>query len=134
MHEWKSGIYQIRNLVTGKVYVGSSKNIRLRWYVHAHELKKNKHHSVLLQRAYNKYGKDAFVYEILTHCPPVKDILEFFEQHHLDATRCWNPAHGYNILRLANFPVRLPDHRRGQKEEVPGDDGEAELPRSEPWG
>ena len=99
-----SGVYQIRNLVNGKVYVGSAKYIRQRWYVHANELKKNKHHSVLQQRAYNKYGKAAFVYEVLDTCPPVKDILEFYEQHYLDALRPWDPTRGYNILRLANSP------------------------------
>ena len=54
----KSGIYQIRNLVNGKIYVGSSVNLETRKTPHYWELENNRHNNQHLQRAYNKYGLD----------------------------------------------------------------------------
>lgn len=54
--------YSIKNLVTGDAYVGSTSNWRLRRNSHMHMLRKGKHHSVWLQRAWNKYGQKSFVF------------------------------------------------------------------------
>ena len=62
------GIYQIVNKINGKSYIGSSINLKYRKYSHFRELKHGIHHSLTLQRAYNKYGKDNFEYKILTTC------------------------------------------------------------------
>lgn len=59
------GIYSITNTINGKRYIGMSNNIKIRWRNHKTELKKNKHHSSKLQNAWNKYGKDAFKFEVL---------------------------------------------------------------------
>jgi group I intron endonuclease len=55
-----TGIYQIINIINNHSYIGSSKNIYKRWKTHLRALKNNKHHSIYLQRAYNKYGIDSF--------------------------------------------------------------------------
>ena len=34
MKDKVSGIYKITNTITGEFYIGSSKNIRQRWYTH----------------------------------------------------------------------------------------------------
>lgn len=60
-----SGVYCILNLVNGKHYVGSSQNIRIRWRTHQGLLKRNKHHCLKLQRAWNKYGESNFRLDIL---------------------------------------------------------------------
>lgn len=39
----KSGIYQIRTLVNGKIYVGSSVNLRARRNRHFSNLRRNEH-------------------------------------------------------------------------------------------
>lgn len=62
------GIYHIICKNTGKRYVGSSKNIEVRWYRHKSQLRKNKHHSILLQRSFNKYGEDSLYYLIYEIC------------------------------------------------------------------
>ena len=43
------GIYAIKNTVTNEKYVGSSRNIRLRYKIHLSQLKKGEHHSPPLQ-------------------------------------------------------------------------------------
>ena len=62
------GVYCIKNTITNKVYIGSSLNIKSRLKTHIFSLKNNKHHSLKLQRSYNKYGKDNFLFKILELC------------------------------------------------------------------
>lgn len=59
------GIYQIKNTISGGVYVGSTKEFKCRWPDHARSLKNHKHKTKHLQNAYNKYllehGTDDFL-------------------------------------------------------------------------
>lgn len=61
-------IYIIRNSINGKFYIGSSKNCHVRKLKHFNELRKNKHHSIHLQRAFNKYSEDNFEFIIIETC------------------------------------------------------------------
>lgn len=63
-----SGIYEIVNLVNGKRYVGSAVRIHSRWAVHLHHLRRGKHHSSHLQRAWVKHGESAFKFNVLCQC------------------------------------------------------------------
>lgn len=71
----KAGIYQIRNKVNEKVYVGSAKNILHRWRCHKVDLKAQRHHCKHLQRAWNKYGRANFEFEVLEFI----DVDTFYE-------------------------------------------------------
>lgn len=62
------GIYCILNKFNGKRYIGLAKNIKNRWSNHRMKLRKNSHSNLYLQRAYNKYGEDAFEYSIIQEC------------------------------------------------------------------
>ena len=62
------GIYKIDNIVTGKCYIGSSKNISQRISYHKNNLKSGKHFNIKLQRAFNKYGENKFIFNILEVC------------------------------------------------------------------
>ena len=77
-----SGIYTINNTVDGKVYVGSSANLYERKAAHWNHLKNNKHHNPHLQNAWNKYGKDCFVFEAVMVVPII--CLIEFEQKIVD--------------------------------------------------
>lgn len=59
------GIYRIYNILNLKTYIGSSINIKRRFTTHKYHLNKNGHHCEHLQRAWNKYGKEYFKFEIL---------------------------------------------------------------------
>ena len=67
-----TGIYKITCLPTREVYIGQSTAISRRWATHKRELKKGIHYNIHLQRTYNKYGEENFVYEILEQCPATK--------------------------------------------------------------
>lgn len=64
----KTGIYKIKNLVTNKIYVGSSTNIKKRWRDHKWHLKKGIHHNSHLQSSWNKYGSNNFIFSIEIEC------------------------------------------------------------------
>jgi len=77
-----SGIYAIVSAVNSRQYIGSSTDIPRRWSGHLSQLRKNIHHSIHLQRAWNKYGEDAFEFVVLEECP-AEQLLDR-EQHYFD--------------------------------------------------
>lgn len=82
------GIYKIENLVNGKRYYGSSKNIDKRWRRHKNQLRSGKHGNYYLQRAWVKYGEDKFSFEIIEECS-IETLLER-EQYYLDMSPEYN--------------------------------------------
>ena len=97
----KSGVYAITNTKTGAQYVGSAVNIASRWAAHRHALTHHKKAPPKLQRAWDKYGADAFSFSVLEECAP--DACIATEQKYIDALRPY-----YNTRRDAasNFGVR----------------------------
>lgn len=61
-------IYKITCIPQNKVYVGQTKNKRKRIDEHKYDLRHNIHHSVYMQRAFNKYGESNFKFEIIEAC------------------------------------------------------------------
>ena len=92
------GIYQIKNLITNLIYIGSSVKISKRWKDHKRLLSENKHHSAYLQSAWIKYGSDAFEFKVLELCS--KETIMEREQYWIDNSICLAP-NGYNILPRA---------------------------------
>ena len=105
MTKWKrgikvTGVYLIKNKLTGKVYVGSSSSsIKERWRTHARDLRKCKHHSSHLQYAWNKYGEDSFEWKVLEECNPEKCLER--EQYYINHYNSSNKEFGYNLLPFA---------------------------------
>ena len=62
------GIYIIKNIVSGRCYIGATTDLHHRLAQHRSSLERGVHQSVLLQRAYDKYGVDAFDYDVLEYC------------------------------------------------------------------
>lgn len=62
------GVYAIVNGVNGHRYIGSSQNLRYRLMGHLSQLRRGVHHAQPLQRAWKKYGAEAFRFEILESC------------------------------------------------------------------
>ena len=77
----KIGIYSIYCTKNGKVYIGSSTDIFVRWNGHKCNLRLNKHGNRYLQNAWNKYEEESFVFSIVEECS--KDILIEREQFYL---------------------------------------------------
>lgn len=99
-----SAVYKIQSKIKPeRFYIGSGKNIRSRWSEHLNDLKKNQHHSVKLQRHYNKYGKDDLVFMIIEPCLP--EFLLVREDAY------FNPLPYFNIAKFAASPFKGRKHK-----------------------
>jgi group I intron endonuclease len=97
-----NGVYKITNIVNGKIYIGSSaskRGIIDRWYSHKTRLKQNKHTNDHLQKAYNYYSANNFIYEIIEECAPENCLIR--EQYYLDLFKSYDPNIGYNLCKTA---------------------------------
>jgi group I intron endonuclease len=97
-----SGIYQLRCLPTGKVYVGSATNFQARLSFHRRRLNQGKHFNPHLQAAWDLFGKENFEFSILELVRPA-DLLSR-EQFWIEATGCTKRSTGFNILEVAGSP------------------------------
>lgn len=95
-----SGIYRIRNLVSGRVYIGSAINVERRHYDHFKSLRGGYHRNGFLQNAWNKYGENAFCFEILEKVPD-REMLVSVEQKYLDLAFANAELKPYNICPTA---------------------------------
>lgn len=100
----KIGVYTITNLVNGKSYIGSSIDINGRWWGHLNGLRKGKHHNMLLQRAWNKYGEDSFEFKVIEVCS--SEELAVREQFWLDKLEVYNSHKGYNLAPSVEHTTR----------------------------
>lgn len=95
-----SGVYIITNQVSGNIYVGSSRKMRSRFYDHRKALKAGTHHTIALQRAWNKYGPDVFTFEFALFCSAENCL--FYEQTLMD-----NLQPKYNSARVAGSSLGI---------------------------
>jgi hypothetical protein len=113
-----SGIYKVVCLPNGKVYVGSAVNLHQRHLDHWQKLSRCQHRNIHLQRAWNKYGEQAFIFEVI-ELVLASFILER-EQYWIDKLHCCDDRKGFNISPTAgsSFGIRhSEDFRRARSED-----------------
>lgn len=94
------GIYSITHRSSGKRYIGSTYcNFYDRFCAHKSTLNRKCHSSILLQRAWDKYGPDAFEFEVLEICSSKLDERELYFINSLKSSK---PKFGYNISKETN--------------------------------
>lgn len=98
-----TGVYKIyfKNSENNNVYIGSCSNkngFYDRWKSHKSALVKNKKHNPILQHAYNKYGKENIIFEIIEECEPSLCLER--EQYYIDLYDSYN--NGYNARPLSS--------------------------------
>jgi len=59
------GVFQIRNLANGKIYVGSSLDLKAFWNAQKWQLDFGMHRNAKLQADWKEFGAEQFSYEIL---------------------------------------------------------------------
>ena len=89
------GIYCITNIVSHKKYIGQSIDIERRWHEHIVELKGNRHHSSHLQRSWNYYGEQSFLFSILEECDEA--VLTTREDFWITLMNTTDRKFGYNM-------------------------------------
>lgn len=96
------GIYQIRNLVNGKILVGSSMNLNGKANSFKFQLKMGSHMNSGLQKDYNEYGDENITFEIVDTLEPkddpaydYKEDLKVFEEMWIEKLQPFDEK-GYN--------------------------------------
>jgi hypothetical protein len=109
------GIYAITRILTGTTYFGQSGNMEGRWTNHRYDLGRNKHRNEHLQRAWNKYGKDAFIFVPLEIIEDLYIPLTPIEQKYYDST-----TNRYNETRPGEPPSHSSIARKKISEALKG--------------
>lgn len=79
-----TGIYKIQSKCKPeRLYIGSAVDTLSRKRVHLCQLRKGNHHSVKLQRHYNKYGENDLLFSLIVCCDKVN--LVTYEQFYIDS-------------------------------------------------
>ena len=104
------GIYEIKNTINNKRYIGQSVDIKKRIKQHKTTLKNNTHGNKHLQYAYNKYGERSFVFNIICQCHLneldekeifyIKKYNSFYDGYNLTQGGDYNP--NYNQYGINN--------------------------------
>jgi group I intron endonuclease len=89
-------VYVLRCSTNNKVYVGSAKNWKGRTRDHLLALARQQHPNAYLQRAYNKYGADAFSGGIVEEC--ALKCRWYREQWWIDELKACNRKFGFNVM------------------------------------
>ena len=89
-------IYQIKNLVNGKIYIGQtcSKYVTTRWSAHKLEAKKENSNKPLY-KAFQKYGFEKMEFKVLLKNVP-NELLFHYERLWIKKKNCLSP-YGYNL-------------------------------------
>jgi len=87
-------VYAITNTVNGGSYIGSTTNLASRWKTHRYLLRKGKHHSFILQKAWDKYGETSFSFAPILVCS--KHMRGFYENALIKLAR-------YNVVKTDVF-------------------------------
>lgn len=105
----QTGIYQIKNLVNEKLYIGETGDgFETRWKSHKRELKGNYHNNKHLQRSWNKYGECNFEFSVVEIVNlevseiETKRFLVERESFWIEKTFAWKSKVGYNKRKFVN--------------------------------
>ena len=99
-----SGVYKIENTITGDFYIGSSKDVKLRWLQHKRLSSWKKQSNNQLYLDMQKYGVDKFDFQILekVEIDKLKEIEQNFIEM-LKPTYNSNNAKGLDIERYKEY-------------------------------
>lgn len=96
------GIYLITCKPTGKVYVGQSKNIKVRKSQHLSKLIAGQHYNSYFQNAFNKYGRENFSFRVLENCKD--EILTEREEFWINFYNSNKAENGFNLKGVMDSP------------------------------
>lgn len=95
----QAGIYCIRNIVNGIIYIGSSKDVFNRKIHHFSDLRCKRHNNARLQNSFNKYGESNFEFYVIELVEESKLIPR--EQYWIDYYNSAIRNKGFNIQSIA---------------------------------
>jgi len=109
-----SGIYVIKNKNNGKLYVGSSCNLKNRFSQHLNLLQSNKHNAKL-QNSFNKHGEKLFSFEVIEYVEG-KQLLIEREQYWINTLDTFKL--GYNMSPTAGSTKGFRGHKHSRESKL----------------
>ena len=94
-------IYRITNMSNGKFYIGSADSFARREWQHKYALRRKGHKNPHLQAAWDKYGEEMFVFEVVEQIPEGEDQLVWEDRW---LRECVGKPDCYNVNTLATAP------------------------------
>lgn len=94
-------IYRITNMANGKYYIGSAESFARRVWQHRYDLKRGVHKNPKLQAAWDKYGEDMFVFEVIEEIPADRNTFDIENTYLM---KCVGNPDCYNINVDAYVP------------------------------
>ena len=73
-----AGVYKITNIITGDFYIGSSKDIKLRWYIHKRPSAQKRQPNSKLYKDMASYGLDNFTFEIIEKTDNLREREQYY--------------------------------------------------------
>ena len=101
-------IYLIRNTLNGKCYIGKTTKDAIRIRIRDHI---GGYGSLLIARAVEKHGKDAFTFEIL-HDGIINELLDTYEIEAIKRYNTFNRDNGYNLTHGGDGVMPTEDTRK----------------------
>ncbi len=101
------GIYQIKNMENGKIFIGIAKDLRGKINSNKFQLKNNSHFNKEMQNDFNQIGEEKFSFEILDYLKPKEELdlnynyteeLKILEDMWLEKLQPYNEK-GYNTQK-----------------------------------
>jgi group I intron endonuclease len=116
----KSGIYLIRNLINGKVYVGKARCIYKRIKQHVTSLNTKNGHSENdhLINSWHKHGRNSFDYVVLEYLPLDENLIKEKEIYYIQKYECLNPTKGYNKISDSSTGLIVSEETRKKLSEA----------------
>lgn len=96
-------IYRITNMANSHFYIGSADSFARREWQHKYDLRRGAHKNPRLQAAWNKYGEEMFVFEILEEVPEGESQLAWENKYlhvHVGRPDCYNINRDAELSRL----------------------------------
>ncbi len=95
-----SMIYEIHNTITKQIYVGQTSVYKRRWNSHKSKLRKGTHPNPQLQKAWDKWGEDAFCFDVVEELP-----CDFNKEQLLEKEAALMLEHISNGVKLYNEDI-----------------------------
>ena len=90
------GVYMIKCLINGKVYIGKSNDVKRRWRERKSRWKRNNHENEKLQYDWNKYGEDNFKFKLIENYDNEEFGIEL-EKKYINKYKSYDLNFGYNM-------------------------------------
>ncbi len=110
----RAGVYAIRCIPSGKLYIGSSIDTDKRIRQHRADLRSGRHGNRYLQNAWNRHGEQAFAFFVLAYVSDTSKLIPS-EQAYIDSFLVAHREYGFNARPVAESNLGMKSRLRGRR-------------------